>query len=86
MQQFNILEKKLSNGRSKKCIILSFLFVYYSEQGWILDRQTESKFLSYYQMESAYNKTVQYGLALFLYFSVDLFVFNLTSCNVCFCQ
>lgn len=33
------------------------------EHGWMLDRQVESKFLSYYQVESAYNKTV-HGLEI----------------------
>ena len=31
----------------------------FREQGWLLDREVENKFLSYYQVESAYNKTVQ---------------------------
>lgn len=33
------------------------------EQGWALDREVESQFLSYYQMESAYNKTI-HGLQI----------------------
>ncbi|KAJ7384394.1 hypothetical protein OS493_021802 [Desmophyllum pertusum] len=33
------------------------------QQGWMLDREVESKFLSYFQVESAYNKTV-HGLKI----------------------
>ncbi|XP_078348228.1 hexosaminidase D-like isoform X2 [Oculina patagonica] len=33
------------------------------EQGWLLEREVENKFLSYYQVESAYNKTV-HGLQI----------------------
>jgi len=33
------------------------------QQGWLLEREVENKFLSYYQVESAYNKTV-HGLQI----------------------
>ena len=44
-----------------KLIIRSFLllFVPFREQGWVLERDVESKFLSYYHLSSAVNKIIQ---------------------------
>ena len=64
--------QKSSSSRSKrlmsalkkihcKLIIRSFLllFVPFREQGWVLEREIESKFLSYYHLSSAISKTIQ---------------------------
>ena len=44
-----------------KLIIRSFLllFVPFRQQGWVLEREVESKFLSYYHLSSAISKTIQ---------------------------
>ena len=56
--------KRLVSASKKihcKLIIHSFLllFVPFREQGWVLERQVESKFLSYYHLSSAINRTIQ---------------------------
>ncbi len=48
----------------------SSLSLSFREQGWLLEREVENKFLSYYQVESAYNKTAQYVPICFYYYSI----------------